>query len=167
MLFEPPFAAADAVRPLAEGDMGLLLAFFSRHGDFLALEGDGKADAARILADMHALPPGRRKEEKHYCGFFKGETLLAVADTVENHPQQGTAYIGLFAVEKRCCGKGIGTALMEELFLRLRREGFCAVRLGVYRENAAAARFWKKLGFLPAGEKAIAGKTVDVLEKAL
>ncbi len=163
-LYQKKFSGQYVLRRLSTADMPLLLPFMARHGEFCAM-GGGRQDAAGIEADMASLPPGKRPEDKHYCGFFRGEELAALLDLVEGYPTAETAYIGLFMVEKAYCRRGMGTALMEELLSLLNSAGFRRVRLGVLRENMPGRAFWAKLGFLPIAEKNIAGRTVDVMEK--
>ena len=53
-----------------------------------------------ILKDMEALPPGKSEEDKLYLGFFEKETLVAVMDLILKYPEEETAYIGLFMIDK-------------------------------------------------------------------
>ena len=165
-LYQSRFLGQYTLRRLSRDDMPLLLSFMACHGDFCAM-GGGNGDAANIQADMEALPPGKQPADKHYCGFFRNEELMALLDLVEGYPTADIAYIGLFMVGKAYCRCGMGTALMKELFSLLGNAGFRRVRLGVLRENIPGRGFWNKLGFLPVSEKRAEGRTVDVMEKIL
>lgn len=52
------------------------------------------ATAESIAADMQALPPGKRPEDKYYIGFFTGNRLIAVMDLILDYPETATAFIG-------------------------------------------------------------------------
>jgi L-amino acid N-acyltransferase len=54
-------------------------------------------------------------------------------------------------VDPNCGGKGIGTALMEELIQRARKNGYHAIIAMVVDGNAASERLHEKVGFQRAG----------------
>ncbi len=53
-------------------------------------------------------------------------------------------------------GKGIGTALLEQLKEQLRKESVTRIDVGVHMENPEARRFYEKLGFMPLNEERLA-----------
>lgn len=53
-------------------------------------------------------------------------------------------------------GKGIGTALIEQLKEQLRKEAVMRIDVGVHLENPEARRFYERLGFLPLNEERLA-----------
>ncbi len=53
-------------------------------------------------------------------------------------------------------GKGIGTALLEDLKLQLRREAVGRIDVGVHLENPEARRFYERLGFVALNEERLA-----------
>lgn len=121
-----------------------------------------------IRADMAALPPRKTMEDKCYVGFYDGDTLVAVLDLILKYPKEDTAFIGFFMMNAELQGKGVGTAVVGELFDYLKTVGFRYVRLGFAKGNPQSEQFWVKNGFERTGvEVPNEGYTVVVLEKKL
>ena len=146
------FSQKSAVRPLTAADVDEILALCAWNEQFYRYH-PPLATEESILEDMTALPPGKCEEDKHYLGFFGGETLVAVLDLIEHYPQGDTAYIGFFMTKKERQGRGLGTALIGELLDELRREKFRKVRLAIDRGNPQSRAFWEKNGFALTGEE--------------
>jgi len=53
-------------------------------------------------------------------------------------------------------GKGVGTALMEQLKEQLRKESVRRIDVGVHLKNPAALRFYERLGFVALNEERLA-----------
>ncbi len=53
-------------------------------------------------------------------------------------------------------GKGVGTALMEQLKEQLRRESVTRIDVGVHLENPAARKFYERIGFVALNEERMA-----------
>ena len=53
-------------------------------------------------------------------------------------------------------GKGIGTALMEQLKEQLRKESVARIDVAVHVDNPEARRFYEKLGFITLREERLA-----------
>jgi len=60
-------------------------------------------------------------------------------------------HVHSIAVDPAFRRRGVGRALMEETFRRLRSLGVSEVRLEVSVSNEAGLRFWRSLGFEPVG----------------
>jgi ribosomal-protein-alanine N-acetyltransferase len=60
-------------------------------------------------------------------------------------------HVHSIAVDPAFRRRGVGRALMEETFRRLRSLGVGEVRLETSASNAAGLRFWLSLGFKPVG----------------
>ena len=120
-----------------------------------------------IRKDMHALPPKKTKDDKHYFGFFEGDSLVAVMDLIEKYPNENTAFIGFFMMNKEYQGKGVGSRIISEACDVLRKY-FRYIRLGYVSTNMQARKFWMKNGFEHTGLQS-KGKlyTVNILEKTL
>lgn len=56
---------------------------------------------------------------------------------------------------KTCQGNGLGTTLWDVIESGLRQEHFKSVTLWVWTENTTAINFYKKKGFLKAGERKV------------
>ena len=107
-----------------------------------------------ILDDMKALPPRTTYEDKYYIGYFNESRLLAVMDLILGYPNDETAFIGLFMMEKGSQGKGIGSAIVGECFEFLRSIDYQFVRLGFAKGNPQSEAFWTKNGFARTGVEA-------------
>ena len=106
-----------------------------------------------VQDDLTALPPGKTHADKHYVGFYDGDTLVAVVDLIEGFPNPKTAFIGLFMVNCAYQGKGGGSSIIADVLCELRSMHFQAVRLGYVETNAQSKAFWYKNGFEPTGVK--------------
>ena len=121
-----------------------------------------------IRADMAALPPHKTMEDKYYLGFYDADKLLAVMDLILGFPKEETAFVGFFMVNKEYQSKGLGTALMEEVYAYLKQCGFRFLRLGFVKGNPQSEHFWLKNGFKRIGVEAQnEGYVVVVMEKKL
>jgi RimJ/RimL family protein N-acetyltransferase len=121
-----------------------------------------------IRTDMKALPPRKTMEDKYYLGFYGGETLVAVMDLILGFPNEETAFVGFFMMNKQFQGKGTGTALMSEVYDYLKECGFSSVRLCFAKGNPQSEHFWMKNGFVRTGVEAQnEGYVAVVLEKEL
>jgi Acetyltransferases, including N-acetylases of ribosomal proteins len=100
-----------------------------------------------LQEDMLALPKGKTLEDKYYLGFYQDDLLIAVIDLICRYPNVKTAFIGFFMMNKKAQGKGVGTAIVEEMFQYLRKIGFSFVRLGYVKGNHQSEAFWLKNHF--------------------
>ncbi|MFR8088621.1 MAG: GNAT family N-acetyltransferase [Lachnospirales bacterium] len=105
-----------------------------------------------ILEDMHALPPGKDYNDKFYIGFFENKILVAIMDLILDYPEKGIAYIGLFMMNLGYQNKGVGSEIIKECSIYLKKIGCRIIRLGVDRSNPQSHAFWKKNGFITIGE---------------
>ena len=120
-----------------------------------------------IRKDMTALPPKKTKDDKHYFGFFDGNSLVAVMDLIEKYPDENAAFIGFFMMNKAYQEKGIGSGIISEVCDVLRKY-FRYIRLGYVSTNMQARNFWLRNGFEHTGIQSREELyTVNVLEKTL
>uniref|UniRef100_A0A7C1P179 GNAT family N-acetyltransferase n=1 Tax=Thermofilum pendens TaxID=2269 RepID=A0A7C1P179_THEPE len=93
------------------------------------------------------------------CGnlFLVAEAERRIAGySVTCVEQEGKALVGYvhsIAVDPAFRRQGVGRALMEETFRRLRSLGISEVKLDVSVNNEVGLRFWRSLGFEPIGVK--------------
>lgn len=122
----------------------------------------------QVLKDRKALPPHTSCEDKFYLGFYNGEELVAVMDLIFHYPNEKTAFVGFFMMNSRYQGRGIGSAIIADSLLYLKKIGFASVRLGYRKENAQSEHFWRKNGFTPTGIETDNGQgMIIVLQKQL
>lgn len=121
-----------------------------------------------ISEDMKALPPGTTDEDKYYIGYYKDGSLIAIMDLILNFPNQETAFIGFFMMNKDFQGKGNGTEIIRECCAGLREEGYRYIRLGFTKGNPQSEAFWLKNGFVRTGVEDVQERyTVVVLQKEI
>ena len=100
-----------------------------------------KSSIESVLNDLRALPPGKRLKDKFYLGFFNDNQLVAVMDYIVSFPQEDTIFIGLFMVDIKESGKGIGSYIIDEALNVFKREGYVKVRLAYMKGNSQSSRF--------------------------
>lgn len=121
-----------------------------------------------ILSDMKALPPRTTEKDKYYIGYFAQGILMAVMDLILKFPNQETAFIGFFMMDKASQGKGIGTEIIKELCMAVKEQGYQYIRLGFAKGNPQSEAFWTKNGFVRTGvEDVQENYTVVVMEKQI
>lgn len=156
-----------AVRKLLEEDIGAIYSLSKGNPLFYRYCPPFVTEKS-IRMDMRALPPHTSGENKYYIGFFNGEILIAVMDLILGYPDEKTAFIGLFMMEKAYQGRGTGTQIITECAESLYRQGFRRLCLGFAKGNPQSEAFWRKNGFLPTGvETDGGGYTIVVMEKSL
>ena len=77
-----------------------------------------------VLDDMKMLPRGKGMEDKFFLGFYREERLIAVMDLIFRYPNEKTAFIGLFMMERSLQGKGTGSKIIRETEKYLVRNDF-------------------------------------------
>lgn len=121
-----------------------------------------------IREDMKALPRGKRLEDKYYVGYFQDERLIAVMDLIDGYPDSETAFVGFFMTDASVQRRGVGSEIIRELCVFLRKQRFAAVRLGWVKGNEQSEGFWHKNGFTETGVSyETNGYTVLVAERRL
>ncbi|HFI0401741.1 TPA: GNAT family N-acetyltransferase [Streptococcus suis] len=154
------------VRKLVDADLEQVLALYQTNP--LYFKHFPPLPSLESLAnDLVDCPPGKELTDKYFMGFWDKNQLLAVLDLIDGYPTEDTAYIGLFMVDSRLAGQGLGSKIIAELLSQLATH-FKKVRLGYVESNPQSSHFWSKVGFCPTGEvKEIAGKTIVIAEHAL
>ncbi|AWX95180.1 GNAT family N-acetyltransferase [Streptococcus suis] len=154
------------VRKLADADLEPVLALYQTNP--LYFEHFPPLPSLESLAnDLVDCPPGKELSDKYFLGFWDKERLVAILDLIDGYPTAEIAYIGLFMVDSRLAGQGLGSKIIAELLSQLASH-FKKVRLGYVESNPQSSHFWSKVGFCPTGEvKEIAGKTIVIAEHAL
>ncbi len=154
------------VKKLCESDIDKVLFLYSQNKMYFKYHPPMPTKES-VIDDIFALPPNKSFEDKFYLGYFNGENLMAVVDLIKDYPNEKTAFIGLFMLDAKCQGKGIGTKLIRECFAYLKLCGFEKVSLGYVKQNPQAKAFWNRFGFLMANEKVVDGCDIVVLEKQI
>ena len=147
------------VRELVDVDLKQVLAFYQTNP--LYFEHFPPLPSLESLAnDLVECPPGKESSDKYFLGFWDKERIVAILDLIDGYPTAEIAYIGLFMVDLRLAGQGLGSKIIAELLSQLATH-FKKMRLGYVENNPQSSHFWSKVGFCPTGEvKELAGKTL-------
>lgn len=134
---------------------------FRRCEDFFVLQ-DGEppvpADADELFSDV---PPSKRPEDQHVLGFRRDGKLDALAALLVDYPDRGSWYVGLLIVDPIVRGQGLGREIYSSLEGWASKHGARRILAGIVRENVAALRFWRSIGFEPlriVGPRTFKGK---------
>lgn len=104
-----------------------------------------------LLIDLEKLPPNKTSKDKYFLGIYEGNTLVGLIDIILKYPNNQTAFIGFFMMNKLYQSKGIGSQIIQELCIYLKEQGFDKVRLGYVKGNLQSEGFWLKNNFKPVG----------------
>lgn len=154
------------IRALDESDVDRILEVCRQNTLFYKYT-EAQPTAEQILDDMKLTPPGVELPAKHYFGFFEEEDLVAVMDLVDGYPRPEIAYIGFFMMNRKFQGRRVGTSIIDEVAVYLRKIGKTAIRLAIDKGNPQASHFWKKNGFEVIAEADVNGWTKLVAERSL
>lgn len=151
------------VRKLVDADLEQVLALYQTNP--LYFKHFPPLPSLESLAnDLVECPPGKELSDKYFLGFWDKERLVAILDLIDGYPTAEIAYIGLFMVDSRLAGQGLGSNIIAELLSQLATH-FKKVRLGYVESNPQSSHFWSKVGFCPTGEvKELAGKNIVLTE---
>ena len=121
-----------------------------------------------ILNDLSKLPPHTTMNDKYYVGYYKDNKLIAILDLITNYPNNTYCFIGLFMIDLKLQGKGIGTNIINDLSTYLKQVGYSYIKLAIATTNTQANAFWKSLNFIPTGiELKDEYATIAIADKAL
>ncbi len=155
------------VRILTAEDVDMVFAVYQGNPDYFRHMND-VPERSGVLEDMSALPKGKTAEDKKFLGFFGEKGLTAVMDLILGYPDEVTAFIGLFMMERSLQGRGIGSTIIREAERFLKKEGYQSIRLAYIWGNPESEGFWYKNGFHPTGTEIDAESyTMIVMEKQL
>lgn len=75
--------------------------------------------------------------------------------TLPRHPSVPAVRMGRLAVDHRCRGEGLGSALLADALRRVATTEIAAFALLVDAKDASAAAFYAHHGFLPMGDQSL------------
>lgn len=155
------------VRRMTEEDLPELLALARGNPTYYEHIHD-QPSLENLREDLSKLPPRAAPEDKYFLGYFQEGRLAAALDLITACPAPDMAFIGWFILRKDLQGRGIGTAMVDELTAFLREHSFRFVRLGCVKGNPESRAFWEKNQFTPTGLETDGGSyTITVMQRAL
>lgn len=134
------------VRYLNEDDLDLIYDLSSKNTTFYKFH-PPFVTTQSIIDDMNALPPQKNKEDKYYVGFFDHQKLISILDCILAYPESDTAWIGLFMMNIEYQHQQIGSKIIQEIALYLKKLGYKKIKLGVDQGNTQSLSFWLKNHF--------------------
>ena len=134
------------VRRLVEEDADMINEYCKKNQLYYQILNQ-KVSKESIINDMNITPLDIPISQKYYIGFFEKEKMIALMDLIDVYPDEKTAYIGFFMIEKELHNQGIGTQFITELSSVLSDFGFTHCRLGIDQNNSTGIHFWQKYDF--------------------
>ena len=127
----------------------------------------GSKPSRKELTDVISeVPEGTDPENKHFVGFYEGDSLIALLDLITGYPEENDAFIGWFIVDADRHRQGIGSSVFADIRAALKAQGFDHLALACFRENVEARQFWEDQGFvITRPGKNQNGRDVDVMER--
>lgn len=124
-----------------------------QESDLIALEWDGEyAHFRRLYADAYQRM--QKKLAVHWVAELPqagviGQVFVQLnCDRPELANGRSRAYLYSFRIRPAYRGQGLGTQIMQTVEDALRRRGFRSITLNVAKDNAGAARLYRRLGYL-------------------
>jgi len=155
------------VRQISEEDIGDIYNVCKENSTYYAYM-KSKPTIENVKEDMTVLPPGKTMEDKFFVGFYEKDQLIAIMDLIAGYPNNNTAFIGLFMMNKNYQGIGIGSKIIEEVLYFLKIEGYIYTRLGYVKGNLQSETFWTKNKFISIGsELEKESYTIVVMQRTL
>ena len=151
-------AMTEATREDARSLLGAFLGDDAHYLASAAAYGDGGAEALdRALAMFLARPEfgfvwlafshdGGRREAVGAC---------VVCRAISTSRGGAVAKLDDVTIRDGWQGRGVGSAMLEALAVRLRAEGASRIDTACHRDNAGAWRFYERLGFAPLHEERV------------
>lgn len=157
------------IRKIEEIHKKELQSFLDHFKDFFMLCEGVKPSAESILT---VCPPSKNITKDKFClGVYKAESLVGFIDLIKDYPREKVLTIGYLLVHPLYRSTGIGSLLVEFLYIWGQQQGFKKLRLRVQKQNARALAFWQKNKFKitktiteSLGEKL---NTTDILERLI
>lgn len=111
-------------------------------------------DAKRLLSKCYAACPPECTEIAGFYTLAAAEILVTdlpntVAKKLPRYPTVPVVRIGRLAIDHRYRGRGLGSALVIDAVARVLKADIAAFALTVDAKDAAAAGFYRRVGFLP------------------
>lgn len=136
------------VARLGLADAPAVQVLYEQCSDYHALE-EGiptRPGAAEHL--LTALPPGKQAADKYVLGIHdRAGGLVGVLDLIRDCPSPGEWWLGLLMLHPAVRASGLGGRIYRSAVRSIGGQGGTAVYLGVLEHNAAAERFWRRMGF--------------------
>jgi RimJ/RimL family protein N-acetyltransferase len=136
-----------SVRLLTPEDKKILQDLFKRCEDFHILSNGEPLQGHETEEALVDRPPKQPLHDMYKIGLFSGENLIGFFDVAKDYPAQENWYLGLYLVDAKLRGQGIGKKVLSGLEGWMKEQGAKQVMLSVLEENKAALKFWKREGF--------------------
>lgn len=124
---------------------------YERCQDYIELAYGAPPKPTQGTDDLLDLPDGKELKDKLFVGaFLSSGELVAVLDLIRDYPGERTWFIGLLMIDPAHRCRGLGERIYRSAEAWLRTSGVERISLCVLEQNAAAHRFWSRMGFQEA-----------------
>ncbi|MBO5884687.1 MAG: GNAT family N-acetyltransferase, partial [Clostridia bacterium] len=69
---------------------------------------------------LNELPPNTTINQKYFVGFYNKTELIAILDLIDSYPKNKSVFIGLFMVDTKYQGIGVGQHIIKTLLHNLK-----------------------------------------------
>lgn len=112
-----------------------------RDNELLGLAGIQSANKKFVVLERNVF--------RHHFGRLSGSVRYTLAEWFFARPHEAdTLLMDGIAVKKEAQGQGLGTKLLETIFVYARSQGFRQIRLDVIDTNSGARKLYERLGFV-------------------
>jgi uncharacterized cupin superfamily protein/RimJ/RimL family protein N-acetyltransferase len=144
------------LQPCTKSDLEQILEVFEASPDYF-LKVDGCLPNKEIV--LQTLTDGPKEKSADYFKEFllieRDGKFIGAVDLHAHHRDKGTTYLGLFLINEKLQGQGLGRQCYLLIEDYIQRAYQCQkILLGIHEDNQVA-NFWKKMGF------AVNGKTYE------
>ena len=154
------------VRRLTYDDVEMIYAFCQANTQYYECC-EKEPTVELIESDLQITPPGISLQQKYYIGFFDNATLVAVMDLIIGYPDDDSAFIGFFMMNKKLQGLGLGSQIVNGVLAWLKEKEIGRCQLGIDKDNPQSNYFWRKNGFEIIREVEQEQGTILVAEKKM
>jgi GNAT superfamily N-acetyltransferase len=150
---KPVFRTENCFARRLKAEDGLRLqALCEQCADYTVLIEGRQPDPGAAQNLFRSIPEGKDYRDKFLLGLWSAFDLIGVMDVIRNYPETGIWFIGLLILRPDQRGRGTGQAIIQAFENWAASSGALHIRLTVAKENEAACRFWRRVGFSEIGK---------------
>jgi GNAT superfamily N-acetyltransferase len=136
-----------SVAPLTREDLGELQSFLERCAGYYELCEGGPTPPNAAEIELSEIPRGYAAEDHFAFLVRESGAIVALLNVLRNYPRERQWWVGFQIIEPALRGRGLGERLFRAAEGWMVSEGAEVIQLGVNEGNAAADRFWRRMGF--------------------
>ncbi|CAL9281012.1 N-acetyltransferase family protein [Streptomyces sp. SudanB182_2057] len=145
--FETSAPGEPAIRPLRPEDEAGVARLLAACEDYFVAATGSAALPADVQSLYYSLPEGADFDQKHLLVLWHEDTPVGLVDAVRGHPDPATCSVGLFLIDPRVRGAGLGTRAARRLLRAAEARGTGRVTATCPPDWAPGVAFLRRLGF--------------------